>query len=1056
MSDDEAVVNDAEAALAEAVKGIRKHPEAHCEACPLLESGLFVPSDGPAKAKIAYVGEAAGRNEVNTGKPFTGQSGKLLDQINGHHKIKRKDIFLSNATLCRPAGRQNTAPPASAVAACRPRLVHELRERGVETVVALGNVASQSLLGSGEGVSKLRVGFGKDSPYIPGVRVLPTFHPAACVHPATRVLTSDLRWIPAGDLEVGQELIGFDEDVQTDYQGRHWRRSEVTTTSRTTKPVYKVTLEDDSEIVCSDDHMWLVEKYGYRTKTWITTKDLAKRTNHLSKYITWMHKFVEPWDEASSREAGYLAGWLDGEGHVHPQDGVGWGQVNGETADYVAQQFKGFGFEVGYSERPASTHPHSGGPTQAARKYRLGGRRVGLRALGMFRPVRLLPKASGLWEDKRCRADKVLVTKVEYIGEEEVVVLNTSTRTYIAEGFMSHNCLRSPDFFPSLVRDIGKINRKHTPWQEPAYKVFDDPDSAIAVLKELIKHHTDRLVIDIETDTDKDEAYDHPNNYELLCIGIGYEKGKVVVIERNALKDPGVIVWLRKLLTCGKKLGPLTLTYDSMLYSYAKDERRGIHSLATQGIEILGTPDWKDVLDPWEPKKNGYSVIPVDVLDKYNAFDVSITWDLIEYYQATLSPDLIRDHDHRVKASNELVYVELNGIAIDMEYNSKLMTEYLDRLAPLEERMQEVIDISFLLGPNKEDGAGYAHPNFNPRSPQQVQRVLQAYDVHVIDTREATLKLLTEKVPPDSYLFEFLQLLLKHRREAKLYGTYVKGIRKRLFRGRVYPTFLLHGTTTGRLACRNPNLQNIPRQSSIRAQFVPSRPGRVFVQCDYSQAELRVLTWLAQEEYFRVIFNDDTRDLFNELTPVLYGNVDGMHPAARKEKRIRVKAYVYGLSYGREAGSIAGEFRIPVAEAAAGMEAFFGVIPNVVTYQKEVWRDIKGKGVLATPFGRRRRFPLVTDDNFIDCYKEGLAFRPQSISSDICLRAFYTARPALKGKALIRNIVHDSILAECEEKDADYVSNTLNEIMLQSAYDLVGDYVAFKTDATVGASWGEL
>jgi DNA polymerase-1 len=298
--------------------------------------------------------------------------------------------------------------------------------------------------------------------------------------------------------------------------------------------------------------------------------------------------------------------------------------------------------------------------------------------------------------------------------------------------------------------------------------------------------------------------------------------------------------------------------------------------------------------------------------------------------------------------------------------------------------------------------------------------------------------------------------MLKHRREAKLYGTYVKGIRKRLFRGRVYPTFLLHGTTTGRLACRNPNLQNIPRESSIRAQFVPGRPGRVFVQCDYSQAELRVLTWLAQEEYFRAIFNDPTRDLFDELAPVLYGNLDGLDPAARKEKRIRVKAYVYGLSYGREAGSIAQEFRIPVAEASSGMEAFFGVIPNVVSYQKSVWDQIKSGRDLQTPFGRKRRFYLITDENFTDCYKEGLAFRPQSISSDICLRAFYRVRPKLKGKALIRNLVHDSILAECEPEDAEEVSKTLNDYMLESAYDLVGDYVQFKTDATVGTNWGAL
>src|SRR5690606_8933307 len=131
-------------------------------------------------------------------------------------------------------------------------------------------------------------------------------------------------------------------------------------------------------------------------------------------------------------------------------------------------------------------------------------------------------------------------------------------------------------------------------------------------------------------------------------------------------------------------------------------------------------------------------------------------------------------------------------------------------------------------------------------------------------------------------LMSFCTAMLRHRREAKLYGTYVKGIRKRTYKGRVFPNFLVHGTTTGRLACRNPNLQNIPRESTIRKQFVPSRPENVFVSVDYSQAELRVLAWLAQDEYLRAIFNDPTRDLFNELRPVLYGNTDGMSPAQLK------------------------------------------------------------------------------------------------------------------------------------------------------------------------------
>lgn len=145
-----------------------------------------------------------------------------------------------------------------------------------------------------------------------------------------------------------------------------------------------------------------------------------------------------------------------------------------------------------------------------------------------------------------------------------------------------------------------------------------------------------------------------------------------------------------------------------------------------------------------------------------------------------------------------------------------------------------------------------------------------------------------------------------------------------------------------------------------------------------------------------------------------------------------------------------------MAEASRGMRAFFEVIPNIVAYQASVRDDIKSGVDLETPFGRQRRFHLLTADNIETCVKEGLAFRPQSISSDIGLRAFTWARRDLKGKALIRNLVHDSILAECNEADAPFVSERLNFHMIESAKTVVGDYVKFKTDVTVGTSWGEL
>jgi DNA polymerase-1 len=309
---------------------------------------------------------------------------------------------------------------------------------------------------------------------------------------------------------------------------------------------------------------------------------------------------------------------------------------------------------------------------------------------------------------------------------------------------------------------------------------------------------------------------------------------------------------------------------------------------------------------------------------------------------------------------------------------------------------------------------------------------------------------LREIAEPTSELYDFTDLMLSHRREAKLYGTYVKGIRKRMLGGKVFPTFLLHGTVTGRLACRNPNLQNVPRESKIRRQFVP-RPGHIFIQADYSQVELRVITTLAQDEYLRGVFLDESRDIHGEVATQFYG--DGW----TKEQRVRAKAVVYGLSYGREAFGLAQEFKIPVAEAQRYLDTFFGLIPGVVAWRDDVKRRILTGEGLSTPTGRKRRFWLITDDNKLDVLKEGWAYLPQSIASDICLQALVRMRPVLAAQGVeVKLPVHDSILVECPIDLADDVAQYMRQTMEQSGYDIMGDYVKFAVDIEKGVSWGDL
>ena len=630
-------------------------------------------------------------------------------------------------------------------------------------------------------------------------------------------------------------------------------------------------------------------------------------------------------------------------------------------------------------------------------------------------------------------------------------------------------CLRPKGdaWFPSIVNDFTKVRGVVSAWEEPEYVVFDDDGTALRGLAELSRR-TAPITADIEVDIDKDTSFDHPSRHTLLCVGIGYERGKVCVFGERALRDGTVRAELGKYLRQhrrviaqngkfdlaglhAKDMRDIRLWFDTMLASYCLDERPGIHGLKYMAVERLGTPRYDDEIKRYVHAGHGYGSVPRDVLYRYNAYDCAATYELFLMFSELLDqePGLRALHDFLCRASNELMYVELNGIGLDLEYNSQLSAEYSTTLASLEKDMAAIAN----------------RPSLNPRSPQQVVATLEEFGIRVPVKRNQkggmskttdvdALNTLLERATGDAR--DFIELLLAHRKDAKSYGTYVKGIRKRAYRGRVFPTFLLHGTETGRLSCRNPNLQNITRGEKLRKQFVPVQPDHVFVQADYAQAELRVLTWLAQEPYFREIFDDPERDLFDELSPVLYGNTSHLGKDAKKELRIRIKAYVYGLSYGREAKSIADEFGIPVAEAARGMRAFFEVIPKLVTFREETRRKVMDGEDLITAFGRHRRFWLITNDNKHEVMNEALAFLPQSTASDICLDAFTHLRPALKGTGWVRNLVHDSILVECHKKDVDHIKNLLEFHMLEAARRVVGDYVRFAVDITTGDNWGVL
>lgn len=629
-------------------------------------------------------------------------------------------------------------------------------------------------------------------------------------------------------------------------------------------------------------------------------------------------------------------------------------------------------------------------------------------------------------------------------------------------------CLRNADAFPSLVTDVGKLKENTSlVWSPPEWVSTDDPAEALELIA-AIRTKTDKVVVDIEVGIEKDTSYDHPNEYDLLCVGIAYAKRRAVVFGSGALADGRVCDALRKLLNELKIIahngkfdlaglrpvfGNLTLWFDTMLANYCLDERPGQHGLKVLAVEKLGAPKYDDEIHQYVPKGGNYANIPRPILYKYNAYDVSCTWDLFELLEPRLEAEDVRKvHDFMVAAATQLMYLELNGIQLDKAYGATLVGEFQKRLADIEDELDNITSNGEkkMYTPRRGDPyEGWANP-INPRSPKQIKEYLASQRVTVEKTDKEYLDMLLDYLPEDKPVTRFVKTLLKHRKQQKLFSTYVQGIRKRAYKGRVHTTYSLHGTTSGRLSSRNPNLQNIVRDRAIRQQFTVTKPGNVLIQCDYKQAEGRVMATLAEDEYLRSIFLNPDIDMFNELSDQLYGVGQWT-----KEERVRTKAFFYGLGYGREAASVAKEYDIPFREAQQRMNDFKDLIPAIVRWQEDTKRKVLAGEDLVTPFGRRRRFFLITKQNKNSVLNEALSFLPQSTASDICLSALTDLRPMLRGHGFLRLTIHDALVAECAEDKKDYVGGLMREVM-EAKGRLFTDYVPFTVDMSVGTHWGQL
>lgn len=144
-----------------------------CTRCPLHGGRTtIVHSEGNRKARLMFVGEAPGADEDIQARPFVGRAGQLLTKIIEAIGLKREEVLIGNVNRCRPPGNRPPTPEEASM--CKPFLLREIAVVQPEVIVVLGNTAMKNLLGTREGITRLRGTFQDYK----GIKVMPTFHPA--------------------------------------------------------------------------------------------------------------------------------------------------------------------------------------------------------------------------------------------------------------------------------------------------------------------------------------------------------------------------------------------------------------------------------------------------------------------------------------------------------------------------------------------------------------------------------------------------------------------------------------------------------------------------------------------------------------------------------------------------------------------------------------------------------------------------------------------------------------------------------------------------------------
>ncbi|MGH7187913.1 MAG: DNA polymerase I, partial [Acetobacteraceae bacterium] len=534
--------------------------------------------------------------------------------------------------------------------------------------------------------------------------------------------------------------------------------------------------------------------------------------------------------------------------------------------------------------------------------------------------------------------------------------------------------------------------------------------------------------------------------------GIAIAPTEAIAALSPLLADPAVLKVFQNAkydlhVLSGAGTGTIAPLDDTMLISYCQAGGRHGHGMDELSALHLGHRSISyDEITGSGRTRISFAAVPLDRATAYAAEDADVTFRLWQTLRpglretATLA--LYEQLERRLIAV--LVQMERAGVTVDAAELSRISVDLTERMVTIESGIHRLAGHSFNVGSTKQLGE-VLFGEMGLGGGKRMKTGAFGTDAQVLTALAEAGHALPAQV-------------LEWRQLQKLKSTYADALVSEInpHTGRVHTSFVMAGTSTGRLASTDPNLQNIPIRTEeggrIRRAFIAA-PGHLLVSADYSQIELRLLAHVADIGALKDAFARG-EDIHARTASEVFGvPLAGMDPLTRR----RAKAINFGIIYGISAFGLARQLGIEPAEARLYIEAYFARYPGIRTYMEVAKQEARKLGFVLTPFGRRCFIDGIHDKNPARRgYAERAAINAplQGGAADIIKRAMVRMPAALARAGLASRMVlqvHDELLFEAPAAEAEATARTAAEVMAQAA----ALSVPLAVETGIGGNWAE-